>query len=213
MPSSVQSQGRRGWRTPGPLKRSSRLGRSHPEDRLDPRQDRLAIFPQYERHTVPDYMNDTSLDDGLRIDRSDRVGEAFEAVNNRDNDVIDAACLDLVDDLEPELGLFGLLIDRIRDRPTTQEPKRHADRLSMRSTDKRVRVSFTCSTRRHGTTSSRNCRYAQTAIAVHRIATPDQTPHPIFETAFSRPCVCGSRFEEPQVLPSCEVQMFDVGRV
>jgi hypothetical protein len=56
-----------------------------------------------------------------------------------------------------------LTIDRIRDPPTTQELKCHADRSSMRSTDKRV--SFTCSTRRLTTASSTNCPYSQTAIA------------------------------------------------
>jgi hypothetical protein len=60
-----------------------------------------------------------------------------------------------------EAGL--LTMDRIRDPPTTQELKRHANRSSMRSIDKCV--SFTCSTRSLTTTSSTNCPYSQTAIA------------------------------------------------
>jgi hypothetical protein len=83
----------------------------------------------------------------------------------------------------PAARKAGLLtIDRIRDTPTARELKRHADRSSTRSSSKRV--SFTRSTRRHSTASSTNCAYSQTAIAAHRIATPDQLPHPIFGTAF-----------------------------
>jgi hypothetical protein len=37
------------------------------------------------------------------------------------------------------------------------------------------------------TASSTDCAYSQTAIAAHRIATPDRFPHPIFGTTFSRP--------------------------
>jgi hypothetical protein len=44
-----------------------------------------------------------------------------------------------------------LTMDRIRDPPTAQERKHHADRLSIRSTGKRV--SFTRTTRRHRTNS------------------------------------------------------------
>ena len=79
-----------------------------------------------------------------------------------------------------------LTIDRIRDPPTTSQGlKRHADHSSMRSTGKRV--SFARPTQRHTTASSTNCLYCQTAIAAHRIAPPDQPPHPIFGTTFSRP--------------------------
>jgi hypothetical protein len=38
----------------------------------------------------------------------DRLGKALEAVDHRDEDIVDAPCLELVDYLEPELGSFGL---------------------------------------------------------------------------------------------------------
>jgi hypothetical protein len=84
----------------------------------------------------------------------------------------------------PRPGL--LTIDRIRDPPTGQELKRHADRSSMRSIGKCV--SFTRSTRRHSTGSSTNCPHSQTAIAPHRIAAPDQLLIPYSERVSGRRC-------------------------
>jgi len=48
------------------------------------------------------------LDDRLRERRIDRVGEARKAIDDRDQDVAEAA-IELVHHLELELGAFGLL--------------------------------------------------------------------------------------------------------
>jgi hypothetical protein len=54
-------------------------------------------------------VNDAGLHHGLRKHRRDRVGKALEPIDHRNDDVVDAARLELVDHLEPELGAFGLL--------------------------------------------------------------------------------------------------------
>src|SRR6516162_703945 len=54
-------------------------------------------------------MHDAGLHYGLREHRRDRFREAFEPIDHRNENVVDAARLELVDDLEPELGAFGLL--------------------------------------------------------------------------------------------------------
>jgi hypothetical protein len=96
------------------------------------------------------------------------------------------------------LTIRGLLtMDRIRDPPTAQDLKRHADHSSMRSTGKRV--SCTPSTRRPSATSSTNCPYSQNRN--WRIGLPPETSLliPYLELRFRGPYVCGSHFEEPQV--------------
>ena len=58
---------------------------------------------------VADQMHDAGLDRGLREHRGDRVGEAGEPVDHGDQDVADAAGLELVHHLESELGALGLV--------------------------------------------------------------------------------------------------------
>jgi len=40
--------------------------------------------------------------------RGDRLGKALEAIDDRDQDVVDATGFELIDHLEPEFGAFGL---------------------------------------------------------------------------------------------------------
>src|ERR1700756_1795228 len=87
----------------------SHVGILGPVDCLDGRQDRLAILPGYKRQTVADQVHDAGLHHGLRIDRGDRLGKALEPIDHRDQDIVDATRLQVVDDLEPEFGAFGLL--------------------------------------------------------------------------------------------------------
>src|SRR5262249_21933921 len=47
--------------------------------------------------------------------RRDRLGKALQAVDHGDEDVVDAAPFELVDDLEPELGTFALLDPKAED--------------------------------------------------------------------------------------------------
>ena len=54
-------------------------------------------------------MDDTGLHGGAREDGSDGVGEALEPVDHGEDDVVDAAVLELVHDPQPELGTLALL--------------------------------------------------------------------------------------------------------
>ena len=54
-------------------------------------------------------MPDAGLHHGLRIDRGARLGKALEPIDHRDQDIVEATRLQVVDDLEPEFGAFGLL--------------------------------------------------------------------------------------------------------
>ena len=80
-----------------------------PIDRLDGGQEGLAVRPGNERQAVPDQAHDAGLDDGCRVNRADRLGEALEAVDHGDENVVDAARLEFVDGLEPELGALARL--------------------------------------------------------------------------------------------------------
>jgi hypothetical protein len=60
-------------------------------------------------------VDDAGLHRGLRKHRRDRLGKAFEPINDGDEDVIDTARLELVDNLEPELGAFALFDPKSED--------------------------------------------------------------------------------------------------
>ena len=51
-------------------------------------------------------MNNASLDLGPGKGRLDGLGETLETVNDRDEDVLDAAVAQIVQHLGPELGTF-----------------------------------------------------------------------------------------------------------
>ena len=53
--------------------------------------------------------HDAVLHHGLGLDRGDSLGKALEPIHHRDQDIVDATHLQVVDDLEPEFGTFGLL--------------------------------------------------------------------------------------------------------
>src|ERR1035441_3700562 len=54
-------------------------------------------------------MDDARLHGRLGEDRLDRVREAGQPVNTRDQDVLNAALLEIGEDLHPELRALGLL--------------------------------------------------------------------------------------------------------
>jgi hypothetical protein len=54
-------------------------------------------------------MHDAGLHPRLWERGLDRFGEAFEAVDAGDQDVLDAALLEIGQDLQPELRALGLL--------------------------------------------------------------------------------------------------------
>lgn len=64
---------------------------------------------------MPDQVNDARLHHRLREHRRDGLGEALEAVNDRDQDVVNASGLEFVHDPEPELSAFGLLDPQAQD--------------------------------------------------------------------------------------------------
>src|SRR5664279_1757831 len=76
-------------------------------------------------------MHDAGLNHGLGKDGRDRLGESFETVDDGDQDVVDAAQLQLVHHLEPEFGAFGLLDPKPKNVFVARriEPERDVDRL------------------------------------------------------------------------------------
>ncbi len=61
-----------------------------PVDRLDPGHDGLSVFPADEGKTVSDQMHDARLDERLRKDRRNGFRKAFQPIDGRDQDVVDA---------------------------------------------------------------------------------------------------------------------------
>src|SRR5215469_18976424 len=70
---------------------------------------RLAVFPGDEIETVAQQMNNAGLDHRLWKNGGNRVGKPFEAVDDGDQNVLDATVFQLVHDAQPE---FGTLIFR-----------------------------------------------------------------------------------------------------
>jgi hypothetical protein len=60
-------------------------------------------------------VDDAGLHPGVREDDVDRLTEAFQPVDPADEDVADAALLELVEHLQPEFGAFG----RLEPEPST----------------------------------------------------------------------------------------------
>ena len=78
-------------------------------DRFEVAGDLLALAPRDVFEAVADQVHDARLHDGLGEDRLDRLREALQAVDAADQDVCDAALLELGEDLHPELRALGLL--------------------------------------------------------------------------------------------------------
>ena len=79
-------------------------------------------------------MHDAGLDLGLREDGGDRVGEALQAVDHGDQDILDAAVLQVGHDPQPELCPFSLLDPQAQDllAAVGLDPQRQVDRLGAR---------------------------------------------------------------------------------
>ena len=78
-------------------------------DRLQVAGDLLALPAGHVLQAVADQMHDAGLDGRLGEDRLDRLGEALQPVDAADQDVPDAALLQIGEDLHPELRALGLL--------------------------------------------------------------------------------------------------------
>ncbi len=70
-------------------------------------------------------MHDARLHRGLRVDRFDCLREPFQPVDTRDQDVLDAALLEIVEDLHPELRALVGLKPHAQDITLTVDPDRH----------------------------------------------------------------------------------------
>ena len=73
-------------------------GVNRPVDALERGRHGLAVFPGREIEAVAQQVNDAGLHRRLGKNRSDRLGKAFEPVNDGDQHVSDAAVLQLVHD-------------------------------------------------------------------------------------------------------------------
>ena len=78
-------------------------------DRLQIAGDLLALLAGHVLQAMAQEVNDAGLHGGLGEDRLDRLGEALEPVHAADQDVLDAALLELGEHLHPELGALGVL--------------------------------------------------------------------------------------------------------
>ena len=78
-------------------------------DRLQIPGDLLALAPRDVLQRRADQMHDTRLDRRAREDRLDRLREPLQTVDAADQDVLDAAGLQVVEDLHPELRALGFL--------------------------------------------------------------------------------------------------------
>ena len=78
-------------------------------DRFEVPGDLLALASRHVLQAVAHEVNHARLHGGLGEDRLDRLREALQAVHAADQDVPDAALLELGQHLHPELGALGFL--------------------------------------------------------------------------------------------------------
>ena len=107
------------------------LGRLGPVDRLHVPGHLAPVLVGAQGQAVAHEMDDASLDLGLGEDRVDRLREAFQAVNHRDQAVLDAPGPELVHHPQPELGPFALLDPQPQDLlgAVQADADRQVDRL------------------------------------------------------------------------------------
>ena len=86
-----------------------RRRRPWPGNLLQRRCDSLAVLVGNEVQRIADQVNDAGLDLGLWKHRGDRLRKALQAIDDGDQDVFDAAVLQLVHDAQPEFRALGLL--------------------------------------------------------------------------------------------------------
>jgi len=77
-------------------------------ERFQRRRDGLSILVGNEVQAVAQQMDDAGLYGSFREDGGDRLRKALQAVDNGDQDILDAAIFQLVHDAQPELGALVL---------------------------------------------------------------------------------------------------------
>ena len=86
-----------------------------PVDVLESAGDGLAILVRHEGERVADQVDDAGLHQRLGEDGLYRLREAFQPIDDGDQDIGHAALLDLVHVRQPELGALGLLDPQAQD--------------------------------------------------------------------------------------------------
>jgi hypothetical protein len=83
------------------------------------------------RSALPPSVHDAGLQRGGREHRAQRLADALEPVGDADQDVGHTACLQVVEDLHPELRTLGVLDPQAQDvaRAVGQHAQRQVDRL------------------------------------------------------------------------------------
>lgn len=71
--------------------------------------DGLTILPARVIQAVADQMHDAGLHRRARKGGADGLGQALQTIDHGDQDVLAPSGLEFIEDLEPELGSFGLL--------------------------------------------------------------------------------------------------------
>src|SRR6266508_2153729 len=90
-------------------------------DRLQVASDLLPLPPRHVLEAMPDQVYHTRLHDRVREDRLDRLREALQPVDAAEQDVGDAALLELAQHLHPELRALRLLEPHPEHVPLTLE--------------------------------------------------------------------------------------------
>lgn len=85
------------------------LGRSSLVNRSERCGQRFTLFPARQRERITDEVHDAGLNLCLRVDRFDGFRKAAQAIDHGDQNVGQAPVLQLVKNLEPELGALGVL--------------------------------------------------------------------------------------------------------
>ncbi len=112
-------------------RRLGRISILRPINRLQRAGEGFAVLPGGEIHRMADQMDDARLNDRLRKDGVDRLRKALQSVDDCDQNVIDAAVLQLVHHPQPEFGAFGIFDPKAQDilRPIRLNAERNVHRL------------------------------------------------------------------------------------
>ena len=92
---------------------------------------RLSVLPIHVIQAVANQVHDAGLDHGLRKHRLYGLGKTAQAINHANQNILCAACLEIVEHFEPELSTLGLLNPQPQHILATAgiHPKRQLHRL------------------------------------------------------------------------------------
>lgn len=89
-----------------------------------------------------DQVNDAGLQRGRWKHDSQHFGHAFDAIGHGDQEIVDAACLEIVEHLHLELGALTVLDSQAQDIACTvgQNAERKVDRLLHTTASSRILI-------------------------------------------------------------------------